>query len=128
MNNDELVEEAKNAMQKSYSPYSKFRVGAALICEDDVLYTGTNIENISYGATICAERVAIFKAVSNGHRIIKKIAVISDLKNVIFPCGMCIQVMLEFANNETDIICAKSSREYRIYKIGDLAPHAFRNE
>lgn len=93
---DELIKMAWNAMQYSYSPYSKYKVGAALLCKDGKVYTGCNIENASYGATNCAERTALFKAVSEGEKEFIAIAITSE-KSVPWPCGICRQALAEFA-------------------------------
>lgn len=104
MTDEELLFEAKKAMERAYVPYSKFKVGAALLTEDDSLYTGCNIENASYGATICAERTAISKAVSEGHTYISKIAIVSSAGEFTHPCGICRQVLAEFGDENTTII------------------------
>ena len=96
---EELVEKAKEAMQRSYSPYSSFSVGAALLCKDGTVYLGTNVENVSFGATCCAERVAIFSAIANGNKEFEAIA-ISATKIPCYPCGICRQVMAEFCNED----------------------------
>ena len=95
MDNRKLIDKALEAMNYAYAPYSKFKVGAALIT-DGVVYTGCNIENSSFGATICAERCAISKAVSEGHKNIQKIAIVSSSGDFTPPCGICRQVMEEF--------------------------------
>lgn len=91
-----LIECAIVAREKTYSPYSHFGVGAALVCEDGSIYEGCNIENASYGLTNCAERTAIFKAVSEGHTKFKALAVVADTEGPCAPCGACRQVMVEF--------------------------------
>lgn len=91
-----LYEIAQKAKDFSYSPYSKFRVGAAVLTKDGTVYFGANIENSSYGATVCAERVAIFKAVSEGKKDIVKIAIAGDSDTYLYPCGICRQVINEF--------------------------------
>ena len=91
-----LMDCAIKAREKAYSPYSHFAVGAALLCEDGTLYEGCNIENVSYGLTNCAERTAIFKAVSEGHIKFKALAVVADTEGPCAPCGACRQVMAEF--------------------------------
>ncbi len=118
-----LIEMALKARLKSYAPYSKFQVGAAVLTEDDRIFTGCNIENASYTPTICAERTAIFKAISEGYRKIEKIVVVGD-GNFTYPCGVCRQVIREFGEN-IEIIVAKSENEYRKYKLEDLLPHSF---
>ncbi len=96
MTDKELFEIAEKAKEYSYSPYSNFRVGAALLCEDGKVFTGTNVENASFGATVCAERVALVKAVSEGCKTFTKIAISAD-KNPCSPCGICRQSLVEFS-------------------------------
>ena len=104
INYDEvLMNYAKEVMKNAYSPYSKFQVGAALLTANGTVYTGCNVENSSYGATICAERNAIFQAVANGEREFVKIAICCSEDRFPVPCGMCLQVMQEF-NDELEII------------------------
>lgn len=122
----ELILKAFEAREKAYAPYSCFRVGAAILTEDGCIYSGCNIENASYGATNCAERTAIFKAVSEGHKIIKAIAIIGDSEGYTYPCGICRQVIAEFALDENiDIILAKTEKDYIIKKLRELLPGAF---
>jgi cytidine deaminase len=125
LQNYKLVEAALSIKQKAYAPYSNFKVGAAILTDDNVLYTGVNIENISYGATICAERTAIFKAISDGKKKINKIAIVSDSDDYIYPCGICRQVMIEFCTLETEVICSNIKGEQEIYTLKELLPKAF---
>ena len=107
MDKKNLLNCAINSKQYSYSPYSSFSVGAAVMTEDGSIFKGTNIENASYGLSICAERIAIFNAISAGHKKIKSIAVScpkSKNKNSLMPCGACLQVMSEFGSEEMTII------------------------
>jgi cytidine deaminase len=127
MERSELVKLAKIAMENAYVPYSHFRVGAALLADNDKVYTGCNIENSAYGATNCAERTAIFKAVSEGIKNFKAIAIISDSDNYTYPCGICRQVMSEFGNN-IEVIVANNKGEYRVHKFSEILPCAFTNE
>ena len=120
---DKLVAEAIEARDKAYAPYSKFRVGAALLGSDHKVYKGCNIENASFGATCCAERVAIFKAISGGQREFCAIAIVSDSRDITFPCGICRQVMVEFKIPK--IIVGDYNGNYKEYTIEDLMPHAF---
>lgn len=128
-----LIKEALIAREYSYSPYSNFAVGAAVLCEDGMIFTGCNIENASYPAGICAERTAISKAVSEGHRVIKAIAIVggkSDEKDVLselcFPCGICRQVLREFSDPaRLAVVVGKSCDDYEIYALDDLLPHSF---
>ncbi len=124
--NEKLLEIAKTAMENAYAPYSNFKVGAALLTEDGIIYTGCNIENISYGASNCAERTAIFKAISDGKRSFKKLAVVSSNGENTYPCGICLQVIAEFMPEGEIITGDKKSIE--IYKASELLPHNFHNE
>lgn len=126
MDYNELIRAAIKAREMAYVPYSNFKVGAAVLTEDNKIYSGCNIENASFGATNCAERTAIFKAISEGYRNIKAIAIIGDTRNHTFPCGICRQVMVEFAQNEDmDIILVKNENEYIIKKMHEVLPGAF---
>jgi cytidine deaminase len=126
----QLINEALNARNYAYAPYSQFMVGAALITEDDSVYTGCNVENASYGATNCAERTAIFKAVSEGERLIKAIAIVGGVKDgdmtYAYPCGVCRQVLREFSNpGDLVIIVAKNQDDYKTYSLEELLPESF---
>lgn len=119
-----LIEKASEAMLNSYSPYSNFRVGAALLTEDGTVFTGCNIENASYGATNCAERTAIFKAVSEGYRSFSKIAIVSDSVDFTYPCGICLQVMSEFMP-DGEIIVSDRLGNINTIKVSDLLTRRF---
>jgi cytidine deaminase len=122
----ELVIKAAEAAEKAYAPYSNYKVGAAVLTEDGKIYTGCNIENVSYGATVCAERTAIFKAVSEGHRKLIKLAVFSpDSKEYVMPCGICRQVAVEFGGKDLVVLCAGEAGIYKIYTLEQLLPEAF---
>lgn len=123
-----LVEKAIEARNMAYAPYSNFKVGAALITEDGSIYTGCNVENVSYGATNCAERTAIFKAVSEGHHTINMLAVVGDEKDYTYPCGICRQVILEFASENFKIIMIKNKEEYMVKTLNEIMPYAFSKE
>jgi cytidine deaminase len=125
LSDEKLLEIAKNATRNSYAPYSNIHVGAAIVTEDGKIFTGTNIENSSYGLSICAERVAVFNAVSNGYRKFKKIAIITSEGKGIMPCGACRQVLAEFSENMEVITLDKEGNVIR-FKLNDLLPHAFR--
>lgn len=125
MNYGELLQIAKDAKTRAYAPYSNFRVGAALLTVDGEIYSGVNVENASYGLTNCAERTAIFKAVSEGERYFKAIAVASDSENFITPCGACRQVMMELGGKDLDVIISKNNGEIRILKLEELLPLSF---
>lgn len=126
MSEAELIEQAKKMLSLSYAPYSGFAVGAALECADGTVYTGCNVENASYGATICAERTALVKAVSEGHRDdFVRLALISLSSDYCFPCGICRQMLLEFAPH-LQILCAQNDGRYIRQSLEDLLPHGFR--
>ncbi|KSU81045.1 cytidine deaminase [Fictibacillus enclensis] len=120
-----LVEKAIEARQKAYVPYSKFQVGAALLTGDDSLFLGCNIENASFGMTNCAERTAIFKAVSEGQQKIKAIAVVGDTEGPISPCGACRQVIAEFFDENTKIILSNLKGDIKETSIHELLPGFF---
>lgn len=123
MSYDILLEKAREAMKNAYVPYSKFKVGAALIAKSGKIYTGCNIENASYGATICAERVAFCKAISEGEREFEAIAVETNEEGFTYPCGICRQFMSEWGLDIKLII--RSGDMTRIHTIGELLPEAF---
>lgn len=123
MKNEELMAHAKKAYANSYAPYSGFCVGAALLTEDGQIFLGCNIENASYGATNCAERTAIFKAVSEGYRKFDKIAVAAKDGSMAYPCGICLQVMNEFMPNGTVIL--EKDNECTEYSVKSLLPFGF---
>jgi cytidine deaminase len=123
LNYKELMEAAKKSSYNSYSPYSGYAVGSAVLTEDNKIYLGANIENASYGLTNCAERSALFNAVSNGDKKIKALALWTP-KSDVFPCGACCQVILELALN-ADIIINSQNSILKIFKIQDLLPHFF---
>lgn len=119
----ELCDISMKAQKNAYVPYSGFRVGAALLCEDGTVYTGCNIENASYGATICAERCAIYKAVSEGNCNFVKIAVTSSEGDFTMPCGICRQVLAEFMKE--GYIITTNGKEIKTYKVEELIPESF---
>ena len=118
-----LMDCARKARENAYSPYSHFAVGAALLCEDGTLFEGCNIENASYGLTNCAERTAIFKAVSEGHIKFKALAVVADTEGPCAPCGACRQVMAEF--KIPLIIMGNLMGNIKIVTIEELLPFSF---
>lgn len=120
-----LIESAIEAREKAYVPYSKFKVGAAVLTEDGTIYGGCNIENASFGATNCAERTAIFKAVSEGYKVIKAIAVVGDTTTHTYPCGICRQVIAEFAEGDMPVILVKNKEDYIVKTLQDILPGAF---
>ena len=120
----ELIKKALEAQEKAYVPYSGFKVGAALLTKNGSIYTGCNIESASYTPTICAERTAISKAVSEGEQEIEAIAIVGSLEQFTYPCGVCRQVIREFGKDAT-IIVAKNENEYKVYKLEELLPYSF---
>lgn len=125
MTDQELIDLAISMQQYSYIPYSHFPVGAALLCSDGTVYTGCNIECASYGAAICAERTALVKAVSEGHRDdLVKLAVACDTEDYGMPCGICRQLLYEFAPNLT-ILVGNKKHEFIRTTLSELLPHGF---
>ncbi|MGN0674681.1 MAG: cytidine deaminase [Oscillospiraceae bacterium] len=124
MTDKELLAIADKAMANAYAPYSKFKVGAALLCSDGTVFTGCNVENASFGATNCAERTAIFKAVSEGYRDFEAIAIVSSGGGETYPCGICRQVMGEFAP-KLRIILRNENGEPTEYNFMDIMPKFF---
>ena len=131
MDNLELLEEAKKARLKAYTPYSNFKVGAALLTKSGKVYLGCNIENATYTPTNCAERTAFFKAVSEGEREFEKIAIVGakdgeDANVMCSPCGVCRQVMMEFCDpKEFKIILANGENTCRVMTLEELLPCGF---
>ena len=124
MNDRELLSIAQEASKNAYAPYSNFHVGAALECEDGAVFTGCNVENAAYGDTICAERTAIVKAVSEGRRKFRRIAIYAEGKSYAMPCGSCRQVMAEFSP-DMEVLCAKAGGSYVSYPLSRLMPYTF---
>ncbi len=125
-----LITKALEARKNAYAPYSHYQVGAALLTADNKIYQGCNIENASYGATNCAERTAFFKAVSEGKRKFLAVAIAGGMEgeepvDYAYPCGICRQVMREFAEDELRIFVAKSVQDYREYTLAELLPAGF---
>ncbi len=116
---------AKRALDKAYSPYSKVKVASAVMMSDGKVYVGCNVENASYGATMCGERTAIFKAVSEGRKKIKALLVVTNQKDIWPPCGLCRQVIAEFAGPNVPIYSANLEKEYKKMKFSELLPFAF---
>ena len=121
----ELIEKALEAREKAYAPYSKFKVGVAVLTAGGKIYTGCNVENVSYPVGICAERVAMSKAVADGETEFTVIAIVGSGENYCMPCGMCRQFMAEFCKEDFEIIVAKSVDDYKIMKMGELLPYTF---
>lgn len=122
---NKLIAEAKKARERAYVPYSKFPVGAALMTESGDIYTGCNIENAAYPVTCCAERVAIFKAISEGHTDINQMAVIADTPRPTSPCGSCRQVMSELFSDDVTIYLANVNGDTLTVTMSELLPLAF---
>ena len=124
MENSKLIELATKAMQNSYSPYSNFKVGACLVCEDGSIYQGCNIENVAYSPSCCAERVAVFKAVSDGKTKFSKIAIVTNAVLPSAPCGVCRQVLNEFSPN-MQVVMANTNGKILEKNLQELLPLAF---
>ena len=133
MDTAELIKAALSARSRSYAPYSRYRVGAALLCDDGSIVCGCNVENASYGATVCAERVAVFSAVASGKRRFEAIAVAGgaddeddEFSSMAYPCGVCRQVLREFADPATfKVYVARSADDYEQYTLEELLPKSF---
>lgn len=122
--NQQLLEIASKVAEFAYAPYSDFKVGAALLTNDGIVFTGCNVENSSYGLCMCAERTAVFKAVSEGKREFGKIAVaVSDINKTVYPCGACIQVLTEFMSD--GVVIVSDNGQAKEIKVSDLMPYAF---
>lgn len=130
MNIKNLIQAAVEVQKNAYAPYSNFPVGAALLTKDGKIYTGVNMENASYGGTICAERNAIGTAVAAGYTVgdFQKIAIISQMENVTPPCSICRQVLNEFFDPEVEVIMCNKHQEYKIETIKTLVPYGFSTE
>lgn len=124
MTERELVEQALEMRRFSYAPYSHFRVGAALECEDGSVYTGCNVENAAYGSSLCAERTALVKAVSEGRRRFVRLAVAGDSADYCWPCGACRQMLREFGT-DLEVLAANREGAYVAISLEELLPHSF---
>ena len=125
-----LIRMALEARLNAYAPYSNYMVGASLLSESGEIYTGCNIENASYGACNCAERTAVFKAVSQGEKHIRAICIVGgrggeEPSSYAYPCGICRQVIDEFSTSETKIIVANNEDDYKVYSMEEMLPFAF---
>ena len=126
MTDRDLLNMAREAAQNAYVPYSHFPVGAALECADGSVFTGCNVENAALGSTICAERTAVVKAVSEGRRKFVRIAIYGEGETYCMPCGACRQVLAEFAGqDDMEVLCTRSGGRYVSYRLSQLLPHAF---
>ena len=124
MTNAELIDKARQAQNLSYSPYSRFRVGAALLCRNGMVFEGANVENSSYGLTVCAERIAVFKAVTAGEKDFAAVAIAGDGPGFTYPCGACLQVLAEFSPG-IKVIVTDENNNYHELTLKDLLPQAF---
>lgn len=126
MTDKELLGLAKEASKNAYVPYSKFAVGAALECRNGKIFTGCNVENAALGDTICAERTACVKAVSEGYTDFLRIAVFAESEGYCMPCGSCRQFLSEFSRDgQLEVLCAKADGRYVSYRLRELIPHTF---
>lgn len=128
MKKELLMEEAKLAREKAYVPYSKFKVGAALLSEKGIVYHGCNIENAAYSMTNCAERTALFKAVSEGDTTFKKLVVVADTEGPVSPCGACRQVISELCPKDMEVILTNLKGDVQTLTVAELLPGAFSPE
>nr|WP_312290112.1 cytidine deaminase [Clostridium chromiireducens] len=128
MDYKKLIKIALDYRERAYSPYSEFKVGAAILFDSGEIYGGCNIENASFGATNCAERTGIFRGISEGEKRIKAVAVVGSLEEYTFPCGICRQVIVEFGDEDVKIIIAKNEDDYIVKDMNDILPGAFKKE
>jgi cytidine deaminase len=124
LNGSELLAAARRAREHAHAPFSTFKVGAALETADGRVIAGCNIENATYGLTMCAERVAMFKALSEGHRAFRRIAIVADTDAPTPPCGACRQILWEFGG-DLEVILGNATRETARFKLSELLPHPF---
>ena len=124
MNPEELIKIASQALAHAHAPYSEYQVGAALLCEDGTVFSGCNVENASFGLTNCAERSAVFSAVSQGRKKFKAIAIASSKAPTPFPCGACRQVLAEFCDAGFEVYIAEGGH-FKTMTLGELLPHTF---
>ena len=127
MTDRKLIDLAANSMVNSYSPYSRFKIGAAVECTDGTVFTGCNVENASFGAAMCAEAAAVASAIAAGHRSFKRIAITSEGAAYCFPCGSCRQLLNEFSP-DVEVLCARADGRYVSYPLSTLLPIAFGKE
>ncbi|MBO1005952.1 cytidine deaminase [Pseudogracilibacillus auburnensis] len=123
---EKLIEEATKARENAYVPYSSFKVGAALLANSGKIYSGCNIENSSFSLTCCAERTAIFKAISEGEKNFQAMAVIADSKGAVSPCGACRQVMAEFFTEDVTIYLTNLTGKTKEITVAELLPYSFK--
>ena len=127
MTDRNLIDMAMDAMDNSYSPYSRFKVGAVIECDDGSVFSGCNIENAAFGITLCAETAAVASAVSAGRRQFKRIAIASSGDAYCVPCGLCRQLLKEFSS-DMEVLCSRSDGRYVSYSLSSLLPMAFGKE
>ena len=125
MLDEKLIKEAKEVRENAYAPYSRFKVGAAILTKNGKIYTGANVENSSYGLTLCAERVALYCAISHGEREFVKFALVTDREEPAIPCGACCQALFEF-NPKIEIICANLEGVVKRFSLGKLLTSSFK--
>ena len=125
MTKQELCQKAMEMLDMAYVPYSHFPVGAALECSDGTVYTGCNVENAAYGSTICAERTAAVKAVSEGHKSFRRIAVWGNSKSFCWPCGACRQFLAEFGREDMTVLVGQANGDFVSMTLAELLPHTF---
>lgn len=128
MKTEALLEIAAKAARKAYATYSGYKVGTALLCADGEVFTGCNVENASYGLTVCAERTAVFTAIAAGRRDFVAMAIVADGDSMPYPCGACRQVLAEFCREEFSVYIAKASalEDYEVVCLAALLPHQFK--
>lgn len=127
---DKLIDKALKARENAYTPYSNFKVGAAILLKDNTYILGCNVENASYGLSNCAERTAMFKMISEGYRRedVVAMAIVGQSERPISPCGACRQVMTELLPEDCPVILANLNKDYREYKVCELLPYSFNEE
>lgn len=127
---DKLIDKALKARENAYTPYSKFKVGTAILLKDNTYILGCNVENASYGLSNCAERTAMFKMISEGYRRedVVAMAIVGQSERPISPCGACRQVMTELLPEDCPVILANLNKDYREYKVCELLPYSFNEE
>lgn len=121
----ELIDSAKAVRARAYCPYSKFQVGSAILAEDGTVFIGCNVENRTFGLTVCAERVAVLSAVAQGHRKLAAVAVVTDTDPPSPPCGQCLEVLTEFGRPDLPILLANVEGVSQEYRLSDFLPHPF---
>ncbi|MGC9111895.1 cytidine deaminase [Acidilobus sp.] len=126
---EDLLKEARGAINRAYAPYSGYRVASAVRAGSGAIYSGVNIENASYGLSMCAERVAIFKAVSSGERKVREVLVMVERGEPAPPCGACLQVIAEFGDDDTIVYSiSNEGNKLKVWRLSELLPHRFSKE